>query len=82
MKLLPKPSGKLHLSKFGYKVYNKTSDRHKSLNKASKHEGVLDVLRHTNLLRNLSRWNDKAYDILSRDVSYLSRIYQKEIKKN
>src|SRR5437660_908045 len=51
-KILPRPSGKLHLRKFGYTTKASEPERQMALSHAAKEVGDLEVLRHLNLLRN------------------------------
>jgi hypothetical protein len=80
-KILPKPDPNMSLGKYGYSLSRNVSDRRKSLKKASKKIGTLNVLRRTNLIRNYSKSVKNNYKKLSDDVEYLKREYSKE-KKN
>jgi hypothetical protein len=81
LKVLPKFSGKLHLSQYGYSTEKLARDRRSSLKRASKKEGDLPVLRHLVLARNYSKSNKPVYQIMNKDIKYLSREYKKT-KKN
>ena len=74
-RVLPKPSGKLHLSKFGYAADRSDEDRHKALREAVKATGdSLEVLRHLNLLRNYQS-TPEVKSVMSSDVEYLSKLH-------
>lgn len=79
--LLPKPSGKLHLSSYGYTLSNKKQTRRNSLKKASKKAGTLETLKLLNLIRNITKHDTKNKKILSEDVEYMKKLYAKEKKK-
>lgn len=82
-KLLPRPSGKLHLTKYGYHALDNKLQRQKTLRKAIKRNGkisrskTLEVLRHLNLLTNLQSriTNSNAKKNMRQDVKYLQTIY-------
>ena len=79
-RVLPKPSGKLHLSKFGYAVDRSDEDRHAALREAVKStKDSLEVLRHLNLLRNYQA-TPEVKAIMSADVDYMSTLHSK-VKK-
>jgi hypothetical protein len=77
-KLLPKPDKNVHLSKYGYETSKKTSSRKTSLKRASAKMGALPVLKRLNLIRNLTRPDLEVKNILSKDVEYMKKIYEKE----
>lgn len=76
--LLPKPDKNVHLSKYGYETSKKASTRKTSLKRASTKMGALPVLKRLNLIRNLTRPDLKVKKVLSSDVEYMKKIYEKE----
>jgi hypothetical protein len=81
--ILPKLNPKVSLSKFGYSLNKSAIVRKKSLKKASKKYGTLEVLRRTNLIRNYTKSVPDNYKKLSADVEYMKNIYAKEkLNKN
>ena len=76
MKLLPLPDPNVHISKFGYHLYNSDLSRHRALSKISDNIGDLAVLRRLNLIRNLTHKSANK-SILSRDVEYMKKQYIK-----
>ncbi len=76
--ILPKISGNVHLSDYGYTLKNKEKSRKTSLKRASKEEGTLTTLRHLNLIRNYTKSVPKNYKKLSKDVEFLKKEYAKE----
>lgn len=79
-KNLPKSSNDIHLKNFGYSLNKNQSSRHKSLSNASKKIGKLIVLKHVNLIRNLTKKGSINKKKLSSDVNYLKKKYS-NIKK-
>ena len=77
-KLLPKPDKNVHLSKYGYVTSKKASTRKASLKRASAKMGALPVLKRLNLIRNLTRPDLEVKNVLSKDVEYMKKIYEKE----
>jgi hypothetical protein len=77
-KLLPKPNKNVHLSKYGYETSKKTSSRKSSLKRASSKMGVLPVLKRLNLIRNITRPDLEVKKVLSKDVEFMKKIYEKE----
>ena len=73
-RVLPKPSGDMSLSEFGYKVSKSEEDRRNALVDAVKEYGALVVLRHLNLLRNYQSVK-RNKQRMSDDVEYLKRKY-------
>src|SRR5947208_3391455 len=67
-KTLPQPDKNNLLSRFGYKLKKNKNERQKSLKEASKKYGILPVLRRTNLIANLSKWNKDNEKKLKDDV--------------
>jgi hypothetical protein len=78
--LLPKPSPNVHLSKSGYRLDKTELSRHKSLKKASKKQGTLEVLKRLNLIRNLTKKDTLNKKKLSKDVDYMKKLYKTEKK--
>jgi hypothetical protein len=74
---LPKPSGDMHLSLYGYNIKDSEKKRHNSLKRASVKYSKLPVLRHLNLIRNLTKKDSLNKAKLSRDVEYLKKNYSK-----
>ena len=76
-KILPKPSGKLHLSKYGYSTKKSSGDRQKALREATFDlKAPLEILRHLNLIANYMSWNPKTQAKLRKDVEYMSKLYK------
>ena len=83
---LPKPSGKLHLSKYGYHVLDTELTRQKALRKAIKRNNkisnskTLEVLRHLVLISNLQNktTNMHVKNRIRKDIKYLQKIYHKK----
>jgi len=74
---LPQPRGDMHLSKYGYNIKDSEKKRHDSLKRASIKYSKLPVLRHLNLIRNLTKNLTPNKAKLSRDVEYLKKAYSK-----
>lgn len=79
-RILPKPSGKLHLHKYGYAIRKSEANRRAALRAASRDNDTLEVLRHLNLLRNYQPIPENKA-IFSQDVEYMKNLYARE-KKN
>lgn len=79
-KILPKPTKNV-LGPFGYSINKTAEDRHKALKKASKYYNTLEILRHLNLVRNYQPDDSRAHKIMSRDVNYMSKLYDKVKRK-
>lgn len=86
--LLPRPSGELHLRKYGYNTHSSDLGRHRQLmsavrgnGKTVKPEKVLEVMRHLNLLTNLQGETRAAKSIMREDVEYLKAKYHEYKKK-
>jgi len=79
-KLLPRPSGDISLTKYGYKLHLKRNSKIRALRRASKKYGALPVLRHLNLIRNISKKGSVTKKKLGKDVKLMSRLY-KQLKK-
>lgn len=78
-KTLPKFSGKLKLTRYGYSTDKSASARHDALVKASKKNNPLEVLRHLNLLRNYQADDPKGRKIakiMGEDVKFMSKYYK------
>ena len=75
---LPKIENQGALGKYGYSLDKSATSRRKSLKKASKKYGTLEVLRRTNLIRNYSKAVPSNYKKLSADVNYMKSLYAKE----
>lgn len=80
-RVLPKIGRELSLRKYGYSTHKPASKRHESLKKASSRSGSLKVLRHLNLLRNYQA-DDKAKNVLGKDVKYMSQLHRATSKKS
>lgn len=81
--ILPRPSGKLHLSKYGYATKRSSDEREKSLRDAiADGANPLEVLKHLNLIANYMSWNPKAQKKLRKDVKYMSKLYKGWKKSN
>ena len=78
---LPKPGKELELGKYGYNTHETDAKRHIALDKASKAENPLAILRRVNLLRNYQT-KGHAKDTMAKDVKYLSKRYKEWKKKN
>ena len=72
---LPQPSGDIHLSLYGYNIKDSEKKRHSSLKRASVKYSKFPVLRHLNLIRNLTKKNTPNKAKLSKDVEYLKKNY-------
>lgn len=79
-KILPKPSGKLHLSKYGYTVHASKKNRRAALDSAAKYDkaGTLGTLRHLNLIANYHANDTNNREIMRSDVEYLKQKYRRE----
>lgn len=78
-RVLPKFSGKMHLSHFGYSTDKSASARQASLIAASKEFQPLEVLRHLNLARNYQADDPQGRataKIMADDVKFMSEYYQ------
>jgi hypothetical protein len=80
-KLLPKPGDKIHLSKDGYTTHKVATSRRKSLRKTSKKHGSLTVLKRLNLIRNLTKKGSSAHEVMSSDVDYMKKVYEREKRR-
>ena len=65
----------------GYDHKMKELERHIVLDKAIKKYGLLEVLRHMNLVTNLNVGHPKAHEVLREDVEWLVKKHKKEEKK-
>lgn len=83
-KNLPSPSGKLHLSKYGYHVMNTEQTRQKALRKSIKSKTgktsktkTLEVMRHLVLIANLQNKTTNLHvkKRIRQDIKYLQQIY-------
>lgn len=69
------------LRKHGYSVHGSQTSRHAAINKASKANNPLEIMRHLNLIRNYTAEADNK-KILAQDVKYASKLYQVYKKKH
>lgn len=76
LKVLPliDPKGP-HLTEYGYDIHKSQSEREKSLIKASKKVGVLEVLRRLNLIRNYTAVESNKKK-MSKDVEFMKKFYE------
>ena len=81
-KTLPPIDKNLSLTKFGYNLHNNDNIRHKALIEASKKYSILSVLQRINLIRNYSKSTPINYDILTKDLDYLKKLYKSSKKVN
>lgn len=79
--MLPRPRKEIHLDSFGYKLKKSEKTRQASLRKASKKYGALEVEKHLNLIRNLTKKKTKNKKLLSKDVEYMKKLYSREKKR-
>ena len=79
-RVLPPLGKEIQLRKLGYSIHRSANTRRKALQKASKIEGPLAVLRHLNLARNYQADVD-AKSTMASDVKWMSKLY-KASKKN
>ena len=77
---LPQPSGNMHITDFGYKLNNNTDTRRRALQLAIRKHGSLTVMKHINLIRNLTDI-PKNRKKLSDDVEYLKNVYSRDKKR-
>lgn len=61
----------------GYKIDLRTHERRAALMDDSKKHGTLKILRQLNLIRNYSQWNPRAHEIMTKDLEFLEKEYQK-----
>ena len=76
-KVLPKLK-KGELTTYGYHLKNSAEKREKSLRKAMKHEGNLEVLRRIVVLRTYLKSNPTHYKKLNKDVEYIQEVRAKD----
>ncbi len=81
-KKLPQPNKIIHLKDDGYSTHKSKNIRHKALSRSSQKHGSLKIMRRLNLIRNLSKNNSKQKLIMTDDVEYLKKLYQREKKKS
>jgi hypothetical protein len=82
MQRLPKPGDNIHLSDVGYSLNKTQKQRRLSLDKASKKNGSLPILRRLNLIRNLTKKESKNKKKLTKDVNYLKKKYNSKKTKS
>lgn len=70
-KTLPKPKKSGMLTKYGYSLDKSATVRHSALNKAIAHDSYLEVLRHLNLIRNITATDSKNKQKLTDDLKYI-----------
>lgn len=84
-RLLPTPSGKLHLSKYGYHALDSEAVRQRALRKSIKRNNkisktkTLEVMRHLVLIANLQNKTSNSHvkSRIRKDIKYLQQIYKK-----
>jgi hypothetical protein len=75
-RVLPKPTKNV-LGPFGYSIDKAIDTRHRALKRASKYYNPLEILRHLNLIRNYQPKDSRAEKIMSKDVDFMSKYYEK-----
>lgn len=81
-KSLPLPKKHGFLSQYGYHLDISSTERHKALEKALAKEDDLEVMRHLNLIRNLTAIGTPNKTKLEQDVKFLSKKYKKSKSKS
>jgi hypothetical protein len=75
-RVLPKPTKNV-LGPFGYSIDKTIDTRHRALKRASDYYNPLEILRHLNLVRNYQPKGSRAEKIMTKDVEFMSRYYDK-----
>lgn len=64
-----------------YDIILRTHERRNVLLEDAKHFGTLKILKQLNLMRDYNQWNPRAHEIMTKDLEFLEKNYQKERKQ-
>lgn len=65
-----------------YKIELRTHERRRALLDKSAKIGVIKVMKYLNSIRENSEWNPRAHEIMTKDLEFLEKEFQKEKLKN
>lgn len=61
-----------------YNIALRTHERRSVLLEDAKHFGTLKILKQLNLMRDYNQWNPRIHELITKDLEYLEKHYQKE----
>lgn len=65
-----------------YDIASRTHERRAALQKDAGDWGTLKILKHLNQIREAQLWNPRAHEIMTRDLEYLEKAYQRGKAQN
>lgn len=61
-----------------YDIALRTHERRSALLESAKQFGTLKILKQLNMMRDYNQWNPRAHEIMTKDLEFLEKNYQKE----
>jgi hypothetical protein len=61
-----------------YDITQRTHERRAVLQKDTETWGTLKILKQLNQAREAQQWNPRVHDIITKDLEYLEKAYQRE----
>jgi hypothetical protein len=61
-----------------YDIVLRTHERRAALQKDAQTWGTLKILKHLNQIREAQQWNPRVHDIMTKDLEFLEKAYQRE----
>ncbi len=61
-----------------YDITQRTHERRAALQKDTESWGMLKILKQLNQAREAQQWNPRVHDIMTRDLEFLEKAYQRE----
>jgi hypothetical protein len=61
-----------------YDISQRTHERRAALQKDTETWGMLKILKQLNNVREAQQWNPRVHEIITRDLEYLEKVYQRE----
>ena len=75
-----KPEQPVSLDK--YILTLRTHERRAVLVENTKKYGTLKILKQLSMMRDYNKWNPRAHEIMTKDLEFLQKTFQKEKYKN
>jgi hypothetical protein len=60
----------------------RTHERRAALIENAKLYGTLKILKQLSIMRDYNQWNPRAHEIMTKDLEYLQKTFQKEKKQS
>jgi len=61
-----------------YDITQRTHERRAALQKDTESWGMLKILKQLNQAREAQQWNPRVHDLMTKDLEYLEKAYQRE----